>query len=345
MNSVKIAGRGTVQIKYAKTDIKLGSPGDMIIRMKACGICGSDLEKVFGEYGMSSGKLGHEPSGEVLSVGKNVKDFKIGDRVFVHHHVGCHNCHFCKHGNFTMCQQYQQSNFQPCGLSDIFLVPEWNVSKGGVLKLPDTMSYEQASLIEPLACCIRAINKVKSYKGDDVAVFGAGPAGLMLVMLAKLHGFDKIFLLDFNSFRLEFSKRNIEGITPVNLKNGFEEIIRSNTENRGVDLSIVATSSLNALSNAFEITRKGGTILQFGVPGKNSSFEFDIAKIYSNELTFLSSYAASEIETHQALNLLQEKTVDLDFLVTHKFKLQDSQNAFDCAHKAADCMKVIITSD
>ncbi|MDX1372575.1 MAG: zinc-binding dehydrogenase, partial [Nitrososphaeraceae archaeon] len=148
-----------------------------------------------------------------------------------------------------------------------------------------------------------------------------------------------------NTFRLDFSKRNIKWIIPINLKNGFKEIINSNTENRGVDLSIVATSSLNALSNAFDITRKGGTILQFGVPGKNSSFEFDVAKLYSNELTFLSSYAASEIETHQALNLLKEKTVDLDFLVTHKFKLQDSQDAFDCAHKAVHCMKVIITSD
>ncbi|MFB5600791.1 MAG: alcohol dehydrogenase catalytic domain-containing protein [Nitrososphaeraceae archaeon] len=345
MKSVKISGKGTVEIANSIRDVELTSPGEIIIKMKACGICGSDLEKVFGKYGMSSGKLGHEPAGEVLTVGKNVKDFKKGDRVFVHHHVSCHTCHFCKHGNFTMCERYQQSNFVPCGLSDIFLVPEWNVSKGGVLKLPNTMSYEKASLIEPLACCIRALNKVKRYKGDDVAVFGAGPAGLMLVSLARLYGFDKIFLLDLNNFRLKFSKKNIEGITTINPKDEFEEIIRSNTEKRGVDLSIVATSSLNALSNAFDITRKGGTILQFGVPPKSSSFQFDIAKIYSNELTFLSSYAASELETNQALDLLKENKVDLDFLITHRFSLQKSQDAFDCAHKAIDCMKVIITSD
>ena len=346
MKSVIISGNGTVSITTSNGKVKLSSPGDIIVRMKACGICGSDLEKVFGRYGMSSARLGHEPAGEILEVGENVKDFKSGDRVFVHHHVSCNSCHLCRHGNFTMCEHYQKSNLEPCGLANEFLVPEWNVYRGGVLKLPDAVSYEQASLIEPLACCIRAFEKIKySNKGDSIAIFGAGPAGLMLTGLAKLYGFSKIFILDLNHFRLGFCKKNFPDVITINPEQvNFVKIINEHTSNRGVDLSIVATSSLHALSNSYDIIRKGGTVMLFGVPQKGSIFQFDVAKIYSNELSFFTSYAASDVDTKEALKLLAEKIVDLDFLITHRFDLDHSQDAFNCAHKAKDCMKVIITS-
>jgi L-iditol 2-dehydrogenase len=346
LKSVIISGNGIVSITNSNRKVKLASPGDIIVRMKACGICGSDLEKVFGKYGMSSARLGHEPAGEIVEVGENVKDFQSGDRVFVHHHVSCNSCHLCRHGNFTMCEHYQKSNFEPCGLAYEFLVPEWNVSRGGVLKLPDAVSYEQASLIEPLACCIRAFEKIKSSsKGESIAIFGAGPAGLMLVGLARIYGFRKIFVLDLNQFRLGFCKKNFPNVITINSEQvNFVEIIKEHTSNRGVDLAIVATSSLHALSNSYDIIRKGGTIMLFGVPQKGSKFQFDIAKIYSNELSFFTSYAASDVDTKEALKLLSEKIVDLDFLITHRFDLDHSQDAFNCAHKANDCMKVIITS-
>ena len=124
------------------------------------------------------------------------------------------------------------------------------------------------------------------------------------------------------------------------------QIIKDNTQNRGVDIAIVATSSLIALSDAFEVTRKGGQILLFGVPPKDSLFPLDLSKLYSNELSLVPSYAASELETNQALKLLSENRVNLDFLITHKFKIDYSSEAFCCAYEAKDCMKVIIiTSD
>jgi L-iditol 2-dehydrogenase len=346
VKSVKIVSQGVIQV-YELDDTRLNfeSDGDILVKMKACGICGSDLEKIYGHYGMTSARLGHEPAGVVLAIGNKVKGIKKGDRVFVHHHVSCNSCHYCRHGNNTMCEYYQKSNINPCGLSDKFIVPAWNVERGGVLRLPDSITYERASLIEPLACCLRALNKIPFQKGDDMVIFGAGPAGIMLLTLAKLAGAGKVFLVDINDFRLEFSQKFISETYFLNAHTAnYSKIIRDRTQSRGVDISIVATSSLTALSNAFEITRKGGYILLFGVPTKDSKFPLPASKLYSNELSIIPSYAASELETNQALNLLAERKINLDFLITHKYTLEDSPTAFFCAHKAKDCMKVIITT-
>src|SRR3970282_2833755 len=162
--------------------------GDVLVKMRACGICGSDLEKVFGKYSQPSTRLGHEPSGTIEKIGENVTDFKKGDRVFVHHHVPCYSCHYCMHGNETMCKKYSETNLLPCGLAEEFVGPEWNVSHEGVIKIPDSMTVEEAAMIEPLACCVRSWNKIQVTKGDSVAIFGMGPTGMMHVMLSKVYG-------------------------------------------------------------------------------------------------------------------------------------------------------------
>ncbi|MEK6944268.1 MAG: alcohol dehydrogenase catalytic domain-containing protein, partial [Thermoproteota archaeon] len=158
--------------KVTVEDIEKPKPGkgEIMVQMHACGICGSDVEKVFGKYSQPSMKLGHEPSGIISEVGENVSGFKKGDRVFVHHHVPCYSCHYCLHGNETMCEKYYETNLSPCGLSEQFVVPAWNVEHGGVLKIPDLISFEEAAMIEPLACCVRAWKKFPFQKGDSVAI-------------------------------------------------------------------------------------------------------------------------------------------------------------------------------
>src|SRR3989338_5333507 len=149
--------------------------GELLVKMRVCGVCGSDLEKVYGSYGMTSKRIGHEIAGEVVE-SKNDK-FSVGDRVFVHHHVPCYSCYYCLKGDHVLCNDYQKSNVEPCGLSEYFVVPEWNASKGGVITLPGGMSFEAAALAEPLACCIKAINRLQIRAGDTAAVIGSGPAG------------------------------------------------------------------------------------------------------------------------------------------------------------------------
>jgi L-iditol 2-dehydrogenase len=244
-----------------------------------------------------------------------------------------------------MCPAYQTSNISPCGLAEQFLVPEWNVSRGGLIKLPDHVTFEEASLVEPLACCLRAWSRCNFQKSDDVAVFGAGPAGLMHVLLAKSFGAKKIFVIDINEFRLGFAKRyGVETLNPE-ANQEIAEKVRGETDGRGVDICVVATGSTKALLQSLDITRRGGKILLFGVPPKGSFLSYDVSKLYSNEQFIIPSYAASELETSQALRLLAERRLDVASLITHKFDIKQAADAVKCAHEAKDAMKVVVTTE
>jgi L-iditol 2-dehydrogenase len=317
--------------------------GEILVQMHACGICGSDLEKVFGQYGQPSMRLGHEPAGIVLDVGSRVVDFKKGDRVFTHHHVACYSCHHCKHGNETMCKKYSETNLSPCGLSEEYVVPEWNVFHGGVLKLPDFMSFEEAAMIEPLACCVRSWSKINYQDGDSAAIFGVGPTGMMHVLLAQLKKFSNIFCFDVNDYRLEFAKKfNVSETINSKDEKRIERILNK-TNGRGVDIAIVATSSLKAFEDAIEMVRSGGTVLMFGVPSKGSKINLDLNKIYSKEITLVTSYAASDKDTKESLLLIESSEIDVKKLITHTYPILDSQKAFEHAKSGENAMKIIIT--
>ena len=343
MNAAIVKSNSNIEIKNIENP-PVG-PGDILVKMCACGICGSDVEKVFGKYGQPSMRLGHEPAGIITQVGSEISNFSVGDRVFTHHHVACYSddCHECSHGNETMCKKYYESNLEPCGLADEYVVPEWNVKHGGVLNIPDSMSFEEAAMIEPLACCIRAWNKFKHHKNDSVAILGVGPTGIMHVLLAKLYGFGKVFCLDLNDFRLNFAKK-FETITIHSGNTNALEQIKSETANQGVDVVIVSTSSLNALKDAVNFVRKGGTIVMFGVPSKGANVDLDMSEIYSKGITIVNSYAASDVDTIHALDLISNKQIDVSQLITHKYNLQECQQAFAHAKSGDNAMKIIISN-
>jgi len=343
MKAAVVKSNSNIEIKNIENQ-SVG-PGDILVKMRACGICGSDVEKVFGKYGQPSMRLGHEPAGTIMEVGSEISNFSVGDRVFTHHHVACYSddCHECNHGNETMCKKYYESNLEPCGLADEYIVPEWNVKHGGVLKIPDSMSFEDAAMIEPLACCIRAWNKFTHKNNDSIAVLGIGPTGIMHALLAKIYGFEKIFCLDFNEFRLDFAKK-FEAIAINSGNTNALEQIKSETENQGVDVVIVATSSLNALKDAVNFVRKGGTIVMFGVPSKGAIIDLDMSEIYSKGITIVNSYAASDFDTKEALEKISNKQINVSQLITHKYNLQECQEAFVHAKSGDNAMKIIISN-
>jgi len=343
MKAAVVKSNSSIEIKNIEKQ-SLG-PGDILVKMGACGICGSDVEKVFGKYGQPSMRLGHEPAGTIMEVGSEISNFSIGDRVFTHHHVACYSddCHECNHGNETMCKKYYESNLEPCGLADEYIVPEWNVKHGGVLKIPDSMSFEDAAMIEPLACCIRAWSKFTHKKNDSVAILGVGPTGIMHALLAKLYGLGKVFCLDLNEFRLDFAKK-FDTITINSGNTNALEQIKSETANQGVDVVIVATSSLNALKDAVNFVRKGGTIVMFGVPSKGANVELDMSEVYSKGLTIVNSYAASDFDTEEALKKIESKQIDVSQLITHKYNLEECQEAFVHAKSGDNAMKIIISN-
>ena len=331
------------QIKIKNFDAPKLSSNDILVKMQTCGICGSDVEKVFGKYGQPSMKLGHQPAGIITQIGSNVQDYKIGDRVFTHHHVACYSpdCHQCSHGNETMCEKYYQSNLNPCGLSEEYVVPGWNVTHGGVLKIPDNMTFDEAAMIEPLACCVRAWSKIKYKKNDSAAILGVGPTGMMHVLLAKSAQFSKIFCLDLNDFRLDFAKK-FNAVTIRSDDNKLSETILNSTEQRGVDVAIVATANLKAFTQAIDLVRKGGTIVMFGVPNKGDRIEIDMSVVYSKEISVITTYAASDTDTKNALELISSGKINVKSLITHKYTLDDSQKAFEHAKSGEQAMKIII---
>ena len=343
MKAAVVKSNSNIEIKNIENQ-SVG-PSDILVKMRACGICGSDVEKVFGKYGQPSMRLGHEPAGIITQVGQEVSNFVVGDRVFTHHHVACYSddCHECSHGNETMCKKYYESNLEPCGLADEYIVPEWNVKHGGVIKIPDSMSFEEAAMIEPLACCIRAWNKFTYKNNDSVAILGIGPTGIMHALLAKLYGFEKIFCLDLNEFRLDFAKK-FETTTINSGNTNALEQIKSETANQGVDVVIVATSSLNALKDAVSFVRKGGTIVMFGVPSKGANIELDMSEIYSKGLTIVNSYAASDFDTKEAVEKISNKQINVSQLITHKYNLEECQQAFVHAKSGDNAMKIIISN-
>ena len=338
MKAAVVKDDSTIKITHIENP-ELG-PNDILVQMSACGICGSDVEKVFGKYGQPSMKLGHEPAGIILKVGSQVENFTVGDRVFTHHHVACYSktCHECSHGNETMCEKYYQSNLNPCGLADEYIVPEWNVKHGGVLKIPDEMSFEEAAMIEPLACCLRAWKKFNYQKNDTAVILGVGPTGIMHALLARSVGFSKIFCSDLNDFRLDFAKKL--GFEAVHSNESSEKILQSVID--GVDVAIVATGNLNAFNSAINLVRKGGTIVMFGVPSKDASIDINMSNVYSKEITITTTYAASDTDTKNALELIASGTIDVKSLITHKYTLEDSQKAFEHAKTGDNAMKIII---
>ena len=331
------------KVKIKETQKPTLGTGEILVQMQACGICGSDIEKVFGHYGKPSMKLGHEPAGIILDVDANVVDFKKGDRVFTHHHVPCYSCHFCEHGNETTCQKYSETNLSPCGLSEEYVVPEWNVSHGGVLKLPESMTFEEAAMIEPLACCVRAWGKFNFKRGDSAAIFGVGPTGMMHVMLAQSKQFSKIFCFDLNEYRLDFAKKFNVSEAIMSSDESRKQKILDQTDGRGVDIAIIATSSLKALEDGIDMVRKGGSVMMFGVPSEGATMSLDMSKIYSKEISLFTSYAASDNDTKEALRLIDSSEINVKKLVTHTYSISESQQAFDHAKTGENAMKIIIT--
>lgn len=277
MKAVDITENSSIIVKEVN-EPSIGS-GDVLIKLNGCGICGTDKENLDGDSSKPSTKLGHEICGTVLKKGQNVNaEISEGMRVFVHHHTHCNECHYCRHGNHTMCEKYQDS-LDPCGMSEKFVLPEWNVLNGCLIPLSDSISNEEGVLIEPLGCCVRAWSKIKAVKNDSCIIFGMGTIGIMHAMLAKYYKFNQIFCVDVNKEKLEICKKMDLGHGINSTIENFDNI-KKLTNNQGVDLIIIATSDIGILKQAVELVRKGGKIMLFGQPKKYSLCEIDMSQVY-----------------------------------------------------------------
>ncbi|MEM3475997.1 MAG: alcohol dehydrogenase catalytic domain-containing protein [Candidatus Bathyarchaeia archaeon] len=341
MKAVFIKGLGEIEVKEIPIP-KINSK-EILVKMVVCGVCGTDIEKIKGKAATPL-KLGHEVAGVIVNVGGKVKKFKVGDRVFVHHHVPCYTCYYCRHGDYTMCDEFPKNNLDPCGMAEYFRVPEENVERGAVLKLPDEVKFDEAALIEPIGCCIRGLNKVGVNLSDDVLIIGAGPVGLIMISLLKNFGVGNIIVSETSPFRLLTAKNFGADFTVNPINEDLKETVYEVTDSRGVDLAIVAVGNAKVISQALDLLRKGGKLLLFGSPPIGDPFIYDANKIFLKELKIIPSYSTTEKETNLALKLLKLKKIDALKLISHRFKLDEAEKALKLATESDKTLKVLIYS-
>jgi len=315
---------------------------DVLVRLNVAGICGTDVEKLDGSLG-PGGILGHEVSGIVEKTARNVQGVSKGDRVVAHHHVPCYNCHYCSRGDYTMCDFFKKTNFDPCGLAEFFRVPEENVQRGAIIKMPDGVDFEEAALAEPTACCLRAIKRIGVDKGDTALVIGLGPTGLTHIQLLKNYGAGKIIGTDLSQPRLEMAKSLGASVAINAVTSDVESVIRTETK-IGVDLAIVAAGNARAFAQAVKMVRKGGRIMLFGAPPIGSRHELDLHDAFTRQIRIVPSYSCVEEEIQETLQLVSERRIDLSTLITNRYHLQQASEALENARSPNSGVKTVIKS-
>lgn len=327
-----------VAVYYNNRDVRIEElpipeigDGELLVKVISSGICGSDVMEWY-RIKKAPRVLGHEITGEVVEVGKGVKKYKKGDRVFVSHHVPCNVCHYCLQGNYTVCDTLRNTNFYPGGFSEYIRVPKINVDRGTFI-LPESITFDQGTFIEPLGCCVRGMRLAGFRAGWRVAVLGSGIAGLLNIGVAKALGASSILSTDINEYRLKKAKE-----MGADLALHPEELNRK----RLADLVIVATGVKKVFNQALDLVDRGGTILLFAPPQPGEELSIPGFPFWREQIRLISTYAAAPEDIEIAIELLALKRVDVETLITHRLPLKDTPLGFRLVAEAGESVKVII---
>jgi L-iditol 2-dehydrogenase len=321
---------------------KIGA-NEILVEMRACGVCGSDLMEWYLKT-RAPLVLGHEPAGVVAKAGSKVDWFEEGDRVFAHHHVPCLNCYYCRHGVFTLCEKFATTHLDPGGFAEYFRVPTPNLYTD-TLKIPQELSFEEATLIEPVGCCLRALSKCKVQPADSVVVLGAGASGIIFTMLLKTLSASQVIVTDFVEYRLKAAKVAGADLTIDLEKEILSDSVKKATDGRGADLVIVTAPDISAYLAGVELCRKGGTLCVFAPTPPREFMRLSLNKLFFSEINLVHSYSTSHIETRTALKLIQARKMDAKKLITHRFPLSKVAEAFQTVVKSKECVKVVVLND
>ena len=334
---------GNDDVRIVDLPIPEISPGELLVQLRACGLCASDVMEWYMKP-RAPIYPGHEPVGIVAAVGEGVQQFSVGQRVFIHHHVPCMICHYCQRGSFSQCSTFRATRLYPGGLSEYIRVPALNVQLD-VLPLSDELSFEAATLIEPLACCVRGINRAAVQPGDSVLVLGAGSTGLMLAQLAQQRGAVRVIIVDPIAYRRQSALD--AGIDhALDLESGQENFLQqiySVNDGRKPDIVLVTPSSISAMQQGLELAGPGGTVLFFAPPPPAATLPILPNTLFFQEISLRTSYSAGPYETRLALDLLRTGRIRPETVITHQFPLREAAKAFRLVAKPGDALKVLIT--
>ncbi len=336
-----------VAMYYSNNDIRIEEMpkpkigrGELLIRVEASGICGSDVMEWY-RINRTPLVLGHEIAGTIEELGEGVKIYKKGDRVACAHHVPCGRCHYCLAGHETVCDTLRKTNFDPGGFCEYLRLPKINVDYG-VLPLPDSVSFEEATFIEPLACVIRGQRLAGMKPGISILVVGSGIAGLLHIHLARVRGASRIISTDISDYRLRLAKQFGADIS-INAKEYSAEMLRSLNQGRLADLVIVTAGSPSAIQQALESVERGGTILFFAPTDKDRKIPLPFNDLFwRTEISLTSSYAGSPADYKEALDLITSKKLNISDMITHRLSLSETGRGFKLVVEAQESIKVII---
>ncbi len=314
--------------------------GELLVQVEASGICGSDVMEWY-RLDRAPLVLGHEIGGEIVAVGDGVERYQEGDRVSAAHHVPCNKCHYCLSGHHTACDTLRQTNFDPGGFAEYIRLSAINADRG-VFLLPDEVSYEEATFIEPLACVLRGQRLAHMQPGNSVLIIGSGIAGLLHVQLARTLGAGRVIATDITPYRLEAAKRFGADVT-IHAEEDLPTRLRQLNQGRLADLVVVCTGATSAIAQALKSVERGGTILFFAPTDPGVTIPISINELFwRNDITLTTSYAGSPADCQTALELIRAGTVPVRQMITHRLGLAETGLGFQLVADARNSIKVII---
>lgn len=325
-------------------------PRDALVKIKACGICSGDVMPWYIEK-KAPLVLGHEPVGEIIELGKelieptrhtlNATRFNIGDRVFVHHHAPCMECRYCSKGDYVQCKTWRNTGIVPGGISEYILVPEINL-RNDTLLLNEAISYEDGTLVEPAACVVKSLKRASVRKGDTLLVIGLGVMGLMHVLLAGEFGAGTVIGADMLPFRLkkalEFGADHVIDVSKEDLSGK----VRALTDGFMADIVVVGPNSAEAMHQGIGAVSRGGRVVLFTPAKPGEMLQLDPNSLYFRDITIVTSYSCGPSDTAEALGLIEKGVVTAGKLVTHRFPLEKTAEAFTLTSQAGDSLKSVI---
>jgi len=335
-----------VAMYYRNSDVRLQEmpkpeigPNELLVKVISSGICGSDVMEWY-RIRRAPLVLGHEIAGDIVEVGKNVKKYKVGQRVFVSHHVPCMKCRYCLAGHTSTCDTLRTTNFYPGGFAEYVRVPEINLEHG-VFVLQKELTYDDGAFIEPLACVVRGFKLGRFRPGSTALVLGSGIAGLLNIKLAKAHGAERIIATDISRYRLDAAKRfGADNI--IDATGDVPKLVREANGGRLADFVIVCVGSTSAIDQAFKSIDRGGTILLFAPPMPGTQVPVPFGDLWKDEITITMTYAGSPDDIKDAIELIRRKKIVVSDMITHRFGLADTGKGFELVAKAGESIKVII---
>lgn len=306
-------------------------PGEILMRIEASGVCGSDVMEWY-RLPKAPVVLGHEVAGVVEKTGEGVDNFRPGDRVATTHHVPCNSCRYCSTGRHAVCESLRTTSFDPGGFSEFVRLPAVNVERG-TFALPESVSFEEATFVEPLACVIRALRLSGLRAGDSVAVLGSGISGILMIQMARVMEAGAILATDVADERLQAARRF-----------GADAAVAADAsgEKGKHEQVLVCTSARTAIEQALEIVDLGGTVLYFAPLDPGEMLPLDMNDLWRRGINIVHSYAGPPDDMRAALDLIAERKVDVASMITHRLPLEETAEAFRLMLEEPGALKVII---